>query len=765
MPGLRTPSVSTASPARLSHPAATGGFAVWLLLAATVAAASADTLRGRVVDPDGKPVARASISVSGAFAATLTATTDDAGTFAVEVPGEGLVDVKAWTNGLEGGARRVAVNAGALEITLAVRAVNESVTVTASHVGVLRSTLADSVTVLSRAELEDRQITNLGDALRLVPGLTIARNGGPGTVTSVFPRGGESDFTMVLVDGVRANAFGGGMDLSQVPLADVERIEVVRGPQSALHGSDAIGGVIHVITAEPGPLVATVDGEVGGRDSKAVRGSVRGAARGWFGQLTAGDMRDDGFTGTAPADGTTVTNDDSRTSDAGVSAGWRHGSGVEIGGTAQYVETERGSPGPYGSNPAGNFSGVDRDSRSLTRRRIGAAHLVAPLGGASSRARLRADADTADHDLEFRSAFGSTGETRRTHGRVELDTALDAGLSFSAGGDWVRESGRSTFITAASGAVPVERGVLAGFGEIRWQPAARLALTAGARAERISRDALAADPFAFTPRPAFPEDTVTSVDPKVTVAFTAVPERVGGASTRLRASAGTGIRPPDAFEIAFTDNDGLRPERSRSVEAGITQTLAHGAVQIDATWFHNAYDDLIISVGRFSSSSRYRTDNIANARARGIELALAARPIARVSARATYTFLDSEILAVDGADGQAPAPFVPGDRLLRRPRHQGSADVTWTLGRVQAFGVAELRGTTLDVEPNFGTFGGLFENEGHTVVSAGGSVTLRGGISVHARVANLFDRSYEDTLGYPAWGRTAYVGVRIAARR
>jgi outer membrane cobalamin receptor len=136
-----------------------------------------------------------------------------------------------------------------------------------------------------------------------------------------------------------------------------------------------------------------------------------------------------------------------------------------------------------------------------------------------------------------------------------------------------------------------------------------------------------------------------------------------------------------------------------------------------------------------------------------------------VSARASYTFLDSEIQAVDGADGQVPSPFVPGDRLLRRPRHQGSADLTWTLGRLQAFGLVEFRGATLDVEPNFGTFGGLFENEGHAVVTVGGSATLRTGVSVQVRVANLFDRDYEDTLGYPAWGRTAYVGVRLAARR
>ena len=124
----------------------------------------------------------------------------------------------------------------------------------------------------------------------------------------------------------------------------------------------------------------------------------------------------------------------------------------------------------------------------------------------------------------------------------------------------------------------------------------------------------------------------------------------------------------------------------------------------------------IVSVGRFSSSSRYTTDNIANARARGAELGLTVRPSGRFSARATYTFLDTEILAVDGADGEAPTPFAVGDPLLRRPRHQGSVDAVWSAGGVQVFGSVVMRGETLDVEPNFGTFGGLYENGGYTVV-------------------------------------------------
>ena len=158
-----------------------------------------------------------------------------------------------------------------MTLTLAVRAVSETLTVTASHVDAPLSAAPDSVTVITRDELMARQTTTLGDALRLVPGFAVARNGGPGTVTSAFPRGGESDYTLVLVDGVRANAFGGGLDLSQVPIADAERIEVVRGPQSALHGSDAIGGVVQIITAKGGPL-AVERGRANSADARRAAG-------------------------------------------------------------------------------------------------------------------------------------------------------------------------------------------------------------------------------------------------------------------------------------------------------------------------------------------------------------------------------------------------------------------------------------------------------------------------------------------------------------
>ena len=287
------------------------------------------------------------------------------------------------------------------------------------------------------------------------------------------------------------------------------------------------------------------------------------------------------------------------------------------------------------------------------------------------------------------------------------------------------------------------------------------------RAEHIRRDALAADPSAFSPRPAFARDVVTSVNPKLAAAWqVAGGDAAAGARgwTRLHASAGTGIRPPDAFEIAFTDNPGLKPERSRSVDGGVTQAFAGGAFQADATWFRNDYDDLIIAVGRFTDASRYRTDNISNARAQGVELSLAGRTRGGFSGRASYTFLDTEIRAVDGSP-DAPSPFTVGDPLLRRPRHQGVLDMAWARGPVDVFAQGVFRGQTLDAEPNFGTFGGLFENPAYAVANLGATVRVWRQVAVYGRVMNLFDTAYEDALGYPAPGRIGYVGVRVAAGR
>jgi outer membrane receptor protein involved in Fe transport len=238
-----------------------------------------------------------------------------------------------------------------------------------------------------------------------------------------------------------------------------------------------------------------------------------------------------------------------------------------------------------------------------------------------------------------------------------------------------------------------------------------------------------------------------------------------GGSLRLHGTAGTGIRAPDALEIAFTDNPGLRPEHSRSIEGGLDHTFLGERLVVGATGFFNRYTDLIVAVGpAIHDASRYRTDNISNARSRGVEVSAAFRGARGLNARGSYTFLSTAILAVDQL-GVAPAPFQVGDPLLRRPRHEAAADVTWTRDRIVVFGRFGARSHTLDVEPSYGTFGGLFENPGFSVLDAGASWRLARSVEVLGRVGNMLDRHYEETFGFPALGRNVMVGVRVAAGR
>jgi outer membrane cobalamin receptor len=616
--------------------------------------------------------------------------------------------------------------------------VTETVVVSASQIEQPLSRVADTVTIIDGAEIKARQLWFIAEALASVPGLTVARNGGPGTLTSLFPRGGESDFTLVLVDGIRQNAFGGGIDLSQVPLGDVDRVEVVRGPQSALYGSDAIGGVVQIITRSGGAPSATARIEGGSRATRRVAGATSGESSGWKWQAGADYFQDDGFRGLAQ-NGERVSNDDAQERQAWAGGGRRWTRGTDVQGTFRYVDTDRGAPGPYGSDPAGRFFGVDRIARGTTDRRSGGVRWLQPWGNAASRVRQRVEFDTADFDLSFLSSFGlSESETRRTHARVQTDAALNAGFSASGGVEWIREQASSTFITTG----PVKRDITGVFGEMRWNGYERFTLQAGVRHD------------------------LDTTNPKVSAAWLIAGDPNTGARawTRVRTSAGTGIRPPDAFELAFTDNPALKPERSRSFEVGVTQALASGVVTLDATTFFNEYDDLIISVGRLSDISRYRTDNISNARSRGVELSTAWRGGASTLVRGSYTFLDAEIRAIDRTS-QAPPPYNVGDRLLRRPRHQGSVDFMWTRERVSAFATLLARGTTLDAEPAFGPTGGLYENPGRTLVDVGGSLRIVRGIDLYARMLNLFDNTYEEVLGFPAPGRTAFAGVRLAAGR
>jgi outer membrane cobalamin receptor len=731
----------------------------------------ASTVSGTITDPTGARVAGARVVLSSALSVVGTTEADAQGEFRFERVAPGRYELRVVADGFGADPVEVVVKPGEnarVNAALHVSAVTESVVVSAAQVEVPLTRAADSVTVIPDAELRAEQIETVADALRSVPGLTVSRNGGRGSVTSIFPRGGESDYTLVLVDGIKANAFGGGYDFSTLSATGVERVEVVRGPESALFGADAIGGVVQIVTKRGGtPRVeGSVDG--GSFGTAHVSAGTFGSVGRWTWGASGERTSSTGYTGIAPATGERVSNDDFVSTVGSAAAGWHASDGADIRVSAQYTSGDRGFPGPFGSNPIGAYTAVDRLARGVTRTRQLGARWTQPFSAVGRSVRQTLTASVFDLTSDFTSSYGLSASTsRRLTARSQTDVDLTSRLAVSGGVEYQGERATSTFITAdTAGPVPITRSIGGLFAEARYQPETMLTLTAGVRAERIERDRLAASLDPYAPRPTFGVDVRTSVNPRVSAAFLARSGRAAAIGwTRVHAAAGTGIRAPDALEIAFTDNPDLKPERSRSVEAGVDQAMAHEHLLLGATAFYNRYDDLIVAVGpAIQDASQFRTDNISNARSRGLELSAALRAGRSLSARLSYTFLDTAILAVDGL-GTAPPPFEVGAPLLRRPRHAASLDLVYTRGPVTAFARAGARSRTLDVEPSYGTYGGLFFNPGFTVVDAGASWRLLPGVEVFGRIGNLLDRHYEETYGFPALGRNATIGVRIAPGR
>jgi outer membrane cobalamin receptor len=692
----------------------------------------------------------------------------------------GAYEITAGAPGLRAASRTVRIAAGdpaELTIVMALAAVGESVVVSAAQVDMPLSQVTDAVTVIDRSTLTGLQVATATDALTFVPGFHLVRSGGPGALTSFFPRGGESDYTLVLVDGVPQNTFGGGFDGAHLPASGLDRLEIVRGPQSALYGGGAIGAIVHAVTRHGGPLRAETTIEAGSYGTATVNGAATGSAGPWTFSGHLDWLGTDGDTRDMPSIGSPVSNADYERLEGSGSLAWSDGRSRRMRLDVRAGRNERGTPGPYGSDPLHTFDSLDLISRGENRFSS-----VSASGHFRQTANLahRLQLSWATYRGRFVAPFGdSDDDTRRLTGRYQLD--VDARIPISAGWEIQDERADNTFVTnSTSEFLPIDRTVNGWFVEARPTLGLRVFMNLGARLERIARAPLDAD--AFGSRPDLPADIVWSLNPKVSVAWIARTGASGATApllgwTKLRIGAGTGIKPPTTFDIAFTDNPGLRPERSRSVDAGIEQALAGGAAILDLVWFRNDYDDLIVSVPselQDRGVSRHTSDNVSNARASGAEVGVTWRPTATLAVRGGWTWLDTEVLGIDRAPDAAPLPYVVGDRLIRRPVQQGSLAVTWTGPRAGAFLTVNGRGAMLDLEPSFGAGAcsgrpapcrAVFDNSGYVTTSLGASLRLNAAVEIVGRVSNLFNRAYEEALGFPALGRAGMVGLRVTGRR
>ena len=441
-----------------------------LALTTSAYAAFAGPVTGRVVDPDGRPAPGATVLLVQGSSIVASAVSDGSGQFALAAPAEGRFELRVALEGFR--AEPVTIN-GDKEthevgtITLAVSAISESMLVSASQTDIPLTTTSSSVTVITGEQLEAHQVESLGDALRIVPGLWVAASGGRGAITSVFPRGGESDYSLVLIDGVQANAFGGGYDFAHEPIANIDRIEIVRGPQSALYGSNAIGSVIRVVTKRGGPPSVGGSVEGGSFGTSRLTASTAGGLDAWQWGLAAERLATDGMNGEVAPVGETVENDDYERHGVAGGVGWAPRPGTGVRADVHYLRDERGFPGPFGSNPGGFFSGIDTVARGEDERWLTSISGAAPL---SSSVRVQAQVAQSRIDDVFESSFGSsTSFSRRTNVRGQVDLRASSDLEGSAGAEYQRERAGSTFITdSSSHEVPVERSLTGVFAEARW---------------------------------------------------------------------------------------------------------------------------------------------------------------------------------------------------------------------------------------------------------------------------------------------------------
>ena len=249
-----------------------------LLCALAIAPAAAQepvTVRGAVTDSSGGVLPGVTVEAQRGLLVVATTATGDDGGYRLDLPEAGRYQVTAHLDGFAAGAAEVTAAAGGAiaDFRLAIAPYRDTVVVTASRTAESAASVTESHSVFTADDIATLGSHSVADVLRYVPGLNVESTGREGSVTSVFARGGESDYNHVLIDGVRVNDNGGYFDFDRVSAAEIERVEVVRGAQSALYGSDAIGSVIQIFTKRGAP-------DSGPRVSGSFEGGSFGTTRG-----------------------------------------------------------------------------------------------------------------------------------------------------------------------------------------------------------------------------------------------------------------------------------------------------------------------------------------------------------------------------------------------------------------------------------------------------------------------------------------------------
>lgn len=612
-----------------------------------------------------------------------------------------------------------------------------SILVTATRHIVAADTISASLTVLDKAALDRAQDMGVSELLLRTPSISIHRNGGYGTSTSLRIRGAESDHTVVVIDGVKLNdpaATGGGYNMAHLMLGDAAQIEVLRGPQSILWGSQAIGGVINISTASPtAPIEGSFDIEAGSRNTVNSRLAVGGKQGRFSWRIGGQSFTTDGISAISPKFGG-VEKDGYR------NRSLRGRAAIDISDTISFD-----FGGYYGSGRVHiDATTGDSPEYAINDEYLAHAGLKLALFGGRLQNRFTVQyTDTSRENLNPLRARPLSWESNGTNKRAEYqgEWHLNASYSLIFGADYEKSEFRSRS-PAASLATPLPafaRGqseILGFYTQFLAQPVTNLHLHAGVRHDDHD---------------SFGGNTLFSAGGRWNL----------GSGTTLRASYGEGFKAPSLYQLySEYGNDALSPEHSRGWEAGIDQSLFSNRLTASALYFERSSTDQIIYNGCSSGttdplcyvpsgSTNFRYgyySNIARSEARGIETAANLR-LGAISLGANYSWILSE--------DRSPAGKNYGKWLNRRPRETANLTLDYRASMgLELGGAVRWSGKSYDNATN------SIKLDGYTLVDIRAEMPITPQLRVFARAENLFDQSYMTAYRYGSLGRSIYAGLR-----